>query len=201
MRGYALTLLLLTAIAAAACGGSDGDAGCPWEKQTFLFDGEEAAPPSCGHLRLGVTIRDGATVPSSLSAGYQPGRPEFYLEFIADDAPASFPVAYDQRLRRDAEAPWATSIFYFWDESGPLRATGGTGTFVVDAAGRATVAIEGTIARRDGVERPFTARLEGMLEVECDMLCGYNEKPCPPDETALCEGFLALSSWSPPARD
>lgn len=188
-RAWIAALLLL-----AACGLAEEEEPCTFAEQAFRVDGEEVFR-LCTSTQLQADVYEDR-VSVAITPGVFGGQPEFFLKFEGDALPAEFPLLLEEPRR--PEVPWAAGTFRYYDETGPLRATSGTARLQV-RDDRVIVEIEGTLARRDGVERPFTARLEAMLEVNCWFVEG-GPTPASSAQQQRCDELRALSTWRHPAH-
>ena len=161
---------------------------CDDTPQLFVADGV-AREVECEVAVLQLDFLDDRVCGSVRAPPAGLGDPTVSLTFEGDTHPASFPILWD--VPAEPERPPAAARLTWEDDQGLQRAMSGTATFEADASG-AVITFEGSVARRDGQERPFTARLETPLIV----VCSCAGQPCDDTQRQICDDFRALESWS-----
>lgn len=179
-------LSLVAPLAFVGCGEEaheEDDDTCSHPLRRHFFDGVELNA-ACQELALSIMFDDG-TPKGQLG----PGRLidtyiGFTLHFPGWKPPERFPVLHYDTWDREVGA--GVAIYDAWNESEPLRPTAGEGTLTI-RDGVIVIEASGMVARRDGQERPYTMRLEGVPRVRC-----CEPFDCTEDEQAICAQVEAL---------
>lgn len=180
MRAAALFLALL--LCGAACG---GESDCEHEPLHWTFDGADAGS-HCTRMILRLETRphtlEGHLFSEAMDLPVE--LPQLRLRFAGATVPQALEVVDEGSfLLEEKVPPFAQTDLVHRDATGPLRSRSGAAHLAL-RGDRVVVEFEGTMARRDDSERPFTARLEALVEIRCEASC---DGPCPPAVMQLCD--------------